>query len=510
MRLRSLLIVLSLMLGTIMGATTSAQAVTAPGNILPPFDAGQTWNVCQGYGGGPTHTGTSQYGLDLTGAGCDNSAAGRTVRAPVSGTVYYYQPAYGNMCINLPDGRSLTLTHIDSSITSGTVNAGQAVGTVAAPNQRGNAGVAHIHFQLWATPGCYGNPGIPFDADHGARICGAPNLTASGPNAGNNGIWSNTSFTGRECDSGSGPGTSGVGTRLLGDVNGDGKDDSVVMFRDTGTAMVALSTGTGFAAPVSWAYGRTPHATKYFLADVEGDGRDDLIAAFLDVGQWYVSLSSGSGFWTESSWAYGHGVGTHNQWMKDVSGDGKADIVTVDTNNGDWWVSVSSGTGFWSPTRWTFGHGAGSQSQQVADFTGDGKADAAVYFTSNGKWYVAASNGSGFNGYYEWSAGHGMSSDKRLTGDTNGDGKADAAYFFASNGHWDVGTSSGSGFWSPTAWAHSHGIGTYEQFLADVEGDGRADIVTFDRVNGDWWVSLSSGSGFWSPVQWITGHGANS
>lgn len=45
---------------------------------------------------------------------------------------------------------------------------------------------------------------------------------------------------------------SGPGSRLMGDVNGDGKSDAVVMFRDTGTAMVALSTGDSFATPSSW------------------------------------------------------------------------------------------------------------------------------------------------------------------------------------------------------------------------------------------------------------------
>lgn len=305
---------------------------------------------------------------------------------------------------------------------------------------------------------------------------------------------------------------SGPGTRLLGDVNGDNRDDAVVMFRDTGTAMVALSNGNGFSQPTSWAFQHTVGADKYFLADVEGDNRADLIAFWTSTGRWRVNLSSGSGFWPEADWAYGHGVGTSRQWVADVNGDQRADVVTVDLGTGDWWVSLSSGTGFWSPTRWRTGHGIGSTSQNVADFTGDGKADAAVWVASNGSWWVspANANGTGFYGSSQWSYEHGLSSDKRFVGDTNGDNRADTAYFFASNGHWDAGMSSGSGFWAPTAWAHGHGVGTHEQFLSDVNGDNRADVVTFDRVNGDWWVSLSSGTGFWSPARWATGHGANS
>lgn len=197
MRLRAFLVALGLVLGGVVGIAQPAQAAT--GNILPPFDLGTTWNICQGYNNpGVTHTGTSSYGLDLTGAGCDNSASGRTVRAPMAGTVYYYQASYGNLCVNVAGGRSYTLTHINGSVTSGSVSAGQSVGTVAAPGTRGNNGVAHIHFQMWSTSNCYSSSGIPFDTSHGTRICGAPDLTASGPNGGN-GTWSGTSFTGQDC-----------------------------------------------------------------------------------------------------------------------------------------------------------------------------------------------------------------------------------------------------------------------------------------------------------------------
>lgn len=303
--------------------------------------------------------------------------------------------------------------------------------------------------------------------------------------------------------------TSGVGTRLLGDVNGDNRDDAVVMFRDTGTAMVALSTGNSFAQPVSWANLHTVRADKYFLADVNGDNMADLIAFWQSNGRWRVSLSSGTGFWPETEWAMGHGVGTTRQWVAKVNNDSMADVITYDAATGDWYVSASSGSGFWPPVPWIRGHGIGSVSQEVADFSGDGKVDAGVWFPS-GSWYVAISNGGNFNGYTQWSAGHGLNSDKRVVGDANGDNMADPAYFFSGNGHWDIGTSSGTGFWAPTAWAHGHGANTTEQFLAKVNPDNMADIVTFDRITGDWWVSTSSGSGFWPPSRWVSGHGAGS
>ena len=180
-------------------------ASAADGNLLPPFNIGETWSVCQGYSSAHTHTGTSRYGLDLTGNGCDSSASGRTVRVPRSGTIAYWQAAYGNLCVNFSGG-SYTLTHINATQTSGAVTAGASVGTVAPAGARGNNGVAHIHFQIWSAPNCYNNSTIPFDSAHNARICGAPNMTATGPSSGN-GVWSGTRFTGQSCGGGIGEGT---------------------------------------------------------------------------------------------------------------------------------------------------------------------------------------------------------------------------------------------------------------------------------------------------------------
>lgn len=198
-----------------LGATASP-ASAATGNILPPFDVGQRWNICQGYGGSVSHTGTASYALDLTGAGCDNSASGRNVRAPIGGSVHFYQASTGTLCINAGNGKSVALTHINSSIAGGSVSAGQLVGTVAAPGQRANRGVAHIHLQMWSQHGCWdtGNGAVPFDSGHGARICGAPDLTANGPSTGN-GAWSGTSFTGQSC------GPAKVGLLALLKKNGD-------------------------------------------------------------------------------------------------------------------------------------------------------------------------------------------------------------------------------------------------------------------------------------------------
>ncbi|WJS85982.1 FG-GAP-like repeat-containing protein [Paracoccus sp. TOH] len=86
--------------------------------------------------------------------------------------------------------------------------------------------------------------------------------------------------------------------RLLADVDGDGRAD-IVGFGEDGV-LVALSTGAGFAAAQLWSDGfghadgwRTDRHERR-MADVNGDGRADIVGFGEDVVQ--VALSTGSGF----------------------------------------------------------------------------------------------------------------------------------------------------------------------------------------------------------------------
>jgi hypothetical protein len=307
------------------------------------------------------------------------------------------------------------------------------------------------------------------------------------------------------------PPPTGVGTKMVADVNGDGRGDAVVMFKDSGTAMVALGRSDGtFAQPVSWSYGQSVNC-QYYLSDVNGDGKADLVAFTDSGGYWDVSLSSGTGFWSPVQWASNEGAGSAKRFLADVNGDGDADVVFFVASTGNWYVDLSSGSGFWGPpSLWISGHGVGSSNQVMGDFNGDGTADAAIYVASTGSWYVALSTGSAFGYPSQWSSGHGIASSTQLAGDISGDHRADTAYYYT-NGTWEAGTSSGSGFWQPTYWAYGQGANSDQQFLADVNGDGKLDEVTYFNATGSWYVDVSSGTGFYGPsILGISGHGANS
>lgn len=179
---------------------TPAHAANMPA-LASPFDNGSEWVVCQGYNGPYTHKGSDMYSLDFASPGCNASdASGKNMRSPVAGKVYSYGASYGVLCVNTYDGRSVALVHINSDFRAGwIVNAGQSVGSVAAPGQKGNAGMSHLHLQMWSTPNCFNNSVIPFDADHDAQICGAPSMTPNGYDYYKNGAWSGTKVVGSSC-----------------------------------------------------------------------------------------------------------------------------------------------------------------------------------------------------------------------------------------------------------------------------------------------------------------------
>jgi hypothetical protein len=238
--------------GLVAGGASPASAAT--GNIPPPLDIGTSSYVCQGYNYG-THMGDSLYGLDLTlPGGCStgsNVSAGTHVLAPISGTLAYpYEAPHGNVCVNIAGGRSYTLTHIDlangfSGSSGSSVTAGQWVGTVGAAGTDGNNGLAHLHFQIWAAPGCYNSSVIPFDSADSARICGAPDLPASGT-VGSQGVWSGTSFTAADCSSGidyRAAFQANTGYMFTQNWPGSPANTNQGMKASTNTAIAVLSTG---------------------------------------------------------------------------------------------------------------------------------------------------------------------------------------------------------------------------------------------------------------------------
>jgi len=249
----------------------------------------------------------------------------------------------------------------------------------------------------------------------------------------------------------------GSTSQMLGDVNGDGKDDAITF--KNGNWYVAVSNGNGFSQTQKWISGYGDNSSSQMVGDVDGDGKADAIS--FKNGDWYVAISKGNGFSQTQKWISGHGDSSSSQMLGDVDGDGKADAISF--KNGDWYVAISKGNGFSQSQKWISGHSDSSSSQMVGDVDGDGKADAISF--KNGDWYVAISNGNGFSQSQKWISGYGTDSSRQIIGDVTGDGKADAVTYFGSNGEWYVANSDGSSFDSFYNWKSEHGHGSkYNQY----------------------------------------------
>jgi hypothetical protein len=290
--------------------------------------------------------------------------------------------------------------------------------------------------------------------------------------------------------------------RFPADVNGDARADVVGFGR--GGVYVALSTGTGFAAPALWvsAYGPGQGWTSQdryprTLGDVNGDGRADVIG-FGQKGT-YVSLARGNTFAASALWSSSYGVSggwtsqdRNPRFVADVNGDGKDDVVGF--NNQGVYVSLSTGARFGSPALWIRDFGSWTSQDRyprfLADVNGDGKAD--IVGLGGAGVYVSLSTGARFNPPVLWLRNFGYQAGgwtsqnvyPRALSDVNGDARADIVGFGGDGV--SVSFSTGSGFSAPILGIANYNVRSgwltqsqYPRFVADASGDGKADIIGF-------------------------------
>ena len=291
----------------------------------------------------------------------------------------------------------------------------------------------------------------------------------------------------------------------FGDFNGDGALD-VIGFGDAVVA-VGISNGLVFETSVwhkdkvyntGWRIDKHPR----LVGDFDGDGKDDIVA-FGD-NNVNVMLSEGDTF-SDADWhgglVYNDGwrVNKHPRMVGDFDGDGKDDIIAF--GNDAVAVGISSGSSFNSAT-WhydkTYSKGWRVQKHPrlVGDFDGDGKDDIVAFGDNNVS--VMISTGTGFtdsdwyNGMTYAVGSWRVDMHPRKVGDFNGDGVDDIIGFGSHTVQ--VGISTKSSF-SVTTWddnmVYNHGwrIGIHPRMVTDVNQDGASDIIGLASYGHDALIS---------------------
>ncbi len=292
--------------------------------------------------------------------------------------------------------------------------------------------------------------------------------------------------------------------RLLGDVNGDGKDD-IIGFADNGTH-VSLSEGDDFEVSQRWhdRYGYNDgwniNTHVRMIGDVDGNGIDDFVN--ISTNHVAVSISNGTKFLNATAWLWnsysentGWRVNRNPRMLADVNGDGKVDLIGFHENEVK--VSLSTGTNFTSMSNWltdfTIGQGweVNNHPRYVADVNGDGKADI-VGFGPDGV-YVSLSDGSQFLPKTLWSSNFATNSGWnnpdhiRTVADIDGNGIYDIVGFGENSV--EVEFSTGNSFANKsvidTRFVSAAGNWTIDKdvrLLGDIDGDGIDDVVGFGNT----------------------------
>lgn len=182
---------------------------------------------------------------------------------------------------------------------------------------------------------------------------------------------------------------------LLGDIDGDKLDD-LIIWRPISGEWYILKSSTNYnytkASIIRLGNGRLED--KPLVGDIDGDGKDDLAIWRPVNGTWYILRSSMN---YDSSQAliekWGSGEMNDIPLVGDVDGDGKDDLVIWRPKSGTWYILLSS-TGYDHGSALIKGLGSGTPNDKplLGHMDEDGRKDLIIWRPTNGKWYILKSS----------------------------------------------------------------------------------------------------------------------
>jgi hypothetical protein len=309
------------------------------------------------------------------------------------------------------------------------------------------------------------------------------------------------------------------GVALSGDFNGDGKEDLVTQVETNRNSCpsywisVVLSSGDGtFQTPVLSTIPNNDSCAVIAVGDLNGDGKDDILV---------IHQSSCSGGTSSVDVMIGNGDGSFTQGtnypitdvnlpggvLADVSSDGKLDLVVVDQAvPANVWTLLGNGNGtFQTPTSVALSGESGNNAV-FADLNGDGLLDLAeMDFGTNQLTIYLAASATTYANAVSYNTSDMVNNACSLTaGDLTGDGKPEIVnancYYntltvFVNNGDgtFQAGVYYADGVSAPSGTTAD--LYPEAAIIADVNGDGKADIISMNDNGGDVTILLGNGDG---------------
>ncbi len=270
----------------------------------------------------------------------------------------------------------------------------------------------------------------------------------------------------------------------VGDLNGDGKPDLVVVNADQENVAVMLGNGDGtFRQPVTYSLSSDGSGPEIALADFNNDGKLDVAVAVPSSpqhqsGDIIILLGNGDGTLGPPT----HLPGYTSPWQLiavDLNGDKKADLLI--SGNGPATIFYGKGDGTFQPPVQLQGQGNGNvtAASAVADVNGDGRLDivsvtatfnpeAMLVYLQNPDQSFATPT------IYTLSAAY-QGTGSITAGDINGNGKADVVLGANGSGQGAIFYGNGDGtFQSPVKFTVFSGINT--MLLADFNNDKKPEL----------------------------------
>jgi hypothetical protein len=276
---------------------------------------------------------------------------------------------------------------------------------------------------------------------------------------------------------------------VVGDFNGDGKQDLAVSNNNSHYVSLLLGDGGGHFSSTPVILGDDDYPSAAAVGDFNGDGKHDLAVPLRgpNATNLVILLGDGTGHFGSP---INLEVGGNPEMVAvgDFNRDGKQDLaVTNSATGGSVWVLLGDGWGNFSAGT-AFLSGFSCRSVVVGDFNGDDKQDLAVANSS----HISILLGDGA-GSFGTPINFGTFTQSLAVGDLNGDGKQDLAVA-NSAGNASIFLGDGTGHFSLSS-SSAAGGRPWSVDVGDFNGDGRQDLAVANLDSNDLSLFLGDGAG---------------